>query len=311
MDLEGCAMELRQVRYFLAVAETLHFGKAAKMLCITEQPLSYQIKKLEQELGYPLFDRTTRSVSLTPAGEAFLSSARQSLAVLERGREIGRKVSMGERGHLVVDYDASVIHGLFPYCLKEFRKHYPELELVLLERSRPNLAESVRDLQDGRTDVAFVLLYGSLPDGVDYKVIQSEPVVVALPRDHRLAQRDEVDLSELQGEDFLTYSENQPEAHAFVETLCRASGFEPHIVQEAETYLSLLGMVAAGMGVTMATRSFSNLFPEQVAYVPLANPSIKTSLTILWRHANQAPAIGNLVRVAEMTLASMRGEGRA
>jgi DNA-binding transcriptional LysR family regulator len=304
-------VELRQVRYFLAVAETLHFGKAAQMLCITEQPLSYQIKKLEQELGYPLFDRTTRSVRLTPAGEAFRASARQSLAALDRGCEIGRKVSKGEQGRLVVDYDASVIHGLFPYCLKGFRRRYPELELELRERSRPNLAESVRDLQDGRTDVAFVLLYGSLPEGVDYKVIQSEPVVVALPKDHRLAQRDRVDFAELQGEDFLTYSENQPEAHAFIEALCRAAGSEPHIVQEAETYLSLLGMVAAGMGVTMATRSFSNLFPDQVAYVPLANPRMTTSLAILWRHGNQAPAIGNLAHMAEMTLASMRKEGTA
>lgn len=303
-------MELRQVRYFLAVAETLHFGKAAKMLCITEQPLSYQIKKLEQELGYPLFDRTTRSVSLTPAGEAFRASAQQSLAALDRGCEIGRKVSKGEQGRLVVDYDSSVIHGLFPYCLREFRKRYPELELVLLERSRPNLAESVRDLQDGRTDVAFVLLYDSLPEGVDYKIIQSEPVVVALPKDHRMAERDEIDFAELQSEDFLTYSGNQPEAHAFVEALFRTLGAEPHIVQEAETYLSLLGMVAAGMGVTMATRSFSNLFPEQVAYVPLANPRMKTSLAILWQRENQAPAIGNLVHMAEATLASMRREGR-
>ena len=297
---KGAAMELRQIRYFLAVADTLHFGKAAQRLHMAEQPLSFQIKKLEQELGFKLFARTTRRVSLTPAGELFRARASSALEELERGVEVAAKTAAGERGRLVVAYDSSAIHGLLPRCVRVFKDRYPEVELSLVERSRPDLTRTLADLAEGAVDLDLALLYDQVPADVACEVIQTDQVMVAMPAGHRLAQEQAVPLASLQDERFLTYASSQTAAHSFIERLCRAAGFEPKVEQEAETYMSLLGLVASGMGVTMATSSFQGMFAGQVEFRPLVEPSLAVKVALLSRAEGAMPAAERFVATARM-----------
>ena len=293
-------MELRQIRYFLAVADTLHFGKAAQRLHMAEQPLSFQIKKLEQELGFQLFSRTTRRVSLTPAGELFRARAAAAVDELERGVDVAAKTAAGERGRLVVSYDSSAIHGVLPRCVREFKERCPEVELSLVERSRPDLSRTLADLAEGAVDLDAALLYDRVPDGVACEVIQTDQVMVALPAGHPLAAEQAVSLAALEGERFLTYAPSQEAAHSFIERLCRAAGFEPQVEQEAETYMSLLGLVASGMGVTMASGSFRGMFAGQVEFRPLVEPALAVKVALLSRAEGAMPAAERFVAIARM-----------
>ena len=292
-------MELRQIRYFLAVADTLHFGKAAEKLHMAEQPLSYQIKKLEQELGFQLFERTTRSVRLTPAGEAFREKAALAVDTLERGVAVAAKTAAGERGKLVVSYGSSSIHGVLPLCIRAFKEAYPEIELELIEQGRPDLDRSIADVRDGVVDLDVSILYDRQPEGVAIEVVESDPVMMALPVGHRLAQEEGVRLADLREERFLNYAPDSNE-HAFIERLCCSAGFMPIVAQEAETYLSLLGLVASGMGMTMAMSSLQSLFPEQIAYRPLVEPRMATKTALLYRAEDAPPAALRFVETARM-----------
>ena len=293
-------MELRQIRYALAVADTLHFGKAAERLHMAEQPLSFQIKKLEQELGFRLFERTTRRVSLTPAGELFCARAARALAELDRGVEVAAKTASGERGRLVVAYDSSAIHGVLPRCVREFKERYPQVELALVERSRPDLSRSVADVVEGAVDLDVLLLYDRVPEEVSCETIQSDQVMVAVPAGHELARMDVVPMAALEHEQFLTYASSQTAAHSFIERICRSCGFEPQVAQEAETYMSLLGLVASGMGITMASSSFQGMFAGQVEFRPLVEPSLAVKVALLFRAEGAAPAAQRFAATARM-----------
>ncbi|HTJ47041.1 MAG TPA: LysR substrate-binding domain-containing protein [Kofleriaceae bacterium] len=242
-------MELRHLRYAVAIADELHFARAARRLHIAQPPLSMQIKDLEDELGAKIFDRSHKKVALTDAGKAFIAEARRTLASAERAIDVARRAARGEVGRLAIGYVASVSYQLLPSIIRAFRKRAPDVELALAELSS---AEQSRALAAGTLDVGFVRRPPAIEPGLSGTVVRKEPIVVALPRNHALAALRVLRVRDLEREPFVLFPVRPRPSWADVAIdLCRRAGFEPHIAQEAIELAPALSLVAAGIGVTL------------------------------------------------------------
>lgn len=242
-------IELRHLRYFLAVAETLHFGRAAKKLGMAQPPLSQQIRRLEAMLGTPLFERTTRGVALTAAGTMLRERARSTIARLEDDLEQTRRVARGEEGRLTVGFSGSVMFTELPAAIQRYRRAYPRVEVRLREMWT---SEQLPALADGSIDV------GILRDGERRTELMIQPLLresfyVALPADHKLRRQRSVDAVALADEPFVLFSRRNGNL-AYERTIrcCLDAGFQPRIVQEAPQFATLIRLVAAGLGVSIA-----------------------------------------------------------
>jgi DNA-binding transcriptional LysR family regulator len=241
-------MELRHLRYFIAVAEELHFGKAAERLFITQPPLSQQIQQLERELGFLLFHRTQRSVKLTAAGQMFLDEARQTLTALERAAQAGRRVARGEAGWLGVGFVGTATYEALPAALSAFRAAYPEVELVLRELVSARQAQALRD---HRIHVGLTRPPLREEDLVSEPLVQ-EALLAALPAAHPLAAAERLALAALAGEPFILFPRFPSPSYAdFVLACCAEVGFQPQVVQEAAEMQTAISLVVAGIGVTL------------------------------------------------------------
>ena len=257
-------MELRQLKYFAAVCETLHYGKAAEKLHIAEQPLSFQIKKLEEELGYKLFERTTRSVRITPAGSALLSKLTDAFRSLEQGVEQGRMIAEGKNAKIRIVYNSMTINMVIPHIIQQFKKDHPDIDIVLTERNSPELENAV--IND-EADVGFIALYWEDFDGLCCKTIFEEDSVAAIPKGWELSKHRIRSLSELKDQPFITYSrEVRRKSFEAFNAVCRLSGFVPNIVQEAESDIAVLGLVASGLGIALVPDGYRNIFSNAVSY---------------------------------------------
>ncbi len=295
--LIGGHMELRKLRYFVAVGEELHFGRAARRLNIAEQPLSYQIKRLEEELGYPLFVRTTRSVKLTAAGESLLENARHIIRETEQAEDIASRIASGRAGVIRLGYESLTVLTVFPEFVKMFRTLYPEVDLILIEHTKAGI-ESVAK---GETDACLVTRYEKLPKSFDYLPIKKDAPVVAVPVNHPLAEHETLEITDLAGYPFLGYTgdESGP-VNQFLLRLSDAGDEQLRVSQEAESYMALLGLVAAGMGVTIVTQSMSNYFADRVAYLPLVRPVVPVDSGLVVRKDEHSPLLDSLRTVAKM-----------
>ncbi len=281
------SMELRHLRYFVAVAEELHFARAARRLHMAQPPLSQQIKSLEDELGVRLFDRSHRRVRLTDAGAAFLTGARRTLATAERAADAARRAARGETGRLAIGYVASVAYQLLPAILRAFRRRAPDVTLVLEEMSS---AEQSRALAAGTLDVGFVRRPPPIEPGLAGIVVRREPIVLALPRGHALAALRVIRLSELRAEPFIVFPARPRPSWADVAIdLCRRAGFEPAVAQEAIEMTSALSLVAAGIGITLVPASVRAIRRPGVVFRPIA-PAPMSEL-VLVRRAEPASEI--------------------
>jgi DNA-binding transcriptional LysR family regulator len=289
------AMELRQLRYFIAVAETLHFGRAAQQLHIAQQPLSFQIKQLEDELVV-LFERTTRSVALTAAGAALLAEVQVGLERIARGVELAQRVARGEGGTLHIGYTSTTLYTVTPAIVRTFRERCPEVEVVLHELASPTLEQH---LLRGDLDIGIVLFSGVTQPGLTYETIYREPVAVALPKRHRLAARATLTLAELADEPFVLYS-RRAKRQSFDEiiALCHLAGFSPRIAQEADNESTVLGLVAAGLGVALVASSISGVRPDEIVYRQLVEPLLIAQVAVVWRDAQDGPRIAELRQIA-------------
>jgi DNA-binding transcriptional LysR family regulator len=286
-------MELRHLRYFIAVAEELHFGRAAQRLHIAQPPLSQQIRALEDELGVTLFARTQRSVSLTRAGKAFLEEAYKTVSQAEHAQRVAQRVARGEVGRLRIGFVASVAYGGLPEAIREFRTRSPLVALELQELTTHDLLAAL----EGETiDLAFFrgdeTSTSSLrPQVLEWETVYCEPFVVALPEKHQLAQSLAVSLRRLRDEDFVLFPRlANPGLHDHLMRHCRERGFEPRIVQEANMMPTLIALVAAGLGVTLAPSSLINLQRAGVVYKRVVQPSIVSNLVAAWRRDDPSPA---------------------
>ncbi len=263
-------MDLRHLRYFIAVAEELHFGRAAERLHISQPPLSQQIRALEDELGAALFERTRRRVQLTDVGRSFLPAARRVIDEAHSAVNIARRAAKGAVGEIRVGFTGSLpFSELMPQIIYRFRRAYPDVQLSLHEHPS---SRQITMLQDGELDVGFLRPDHDMarPPGIALHLLLSEPLVVAVNETHPLAGKKAVQMEELKDEPMITYARYLGAGlPTLIMELCRRAGFQPNVVQEAEEMPTVLGLVAAGLGISLVTRSMALIRIPQVRYIPL------------------------------------------
>lgn len=261
-------MELRQLVYFTTLAETLNFRRAAERLNISQPPLTVSIRKLEEELGAPLFTRSSRGVALTAAGEAALQAARATLAEAAEVRLAARQGSAGERGRLRVGFVGSAIYGLLPRLIPAFRRRYPQVDLLLEEGTSVDI---VRRLSARELDVGLIRLPLLEVAHLDIAVVERDELVVALPAGHALAHAERVPLSALSADPFILHTRVSV-LHATVIRAAHHAGFVPQVAQEAAQVPTLLSLVRSGLGVALVPSLTARQAPEGVRMVRLMHP---------------------------------------
>lgn len=288
-------MELRQLRYFIAVAEELHFGRAARRVNICQPPLSQQIKSLEDELGERLFDRTRKSVSLTQAGNAFLSDAREILRRVEEAKDRVHRISIGQEGEISLGLVPAAMDTFLPHAIGSFRLERPRISLRLSELGT---IEQLGALRDGRIDLGIVRLFEQDTTGLNAVQIVREPYVLAVPRGHSLAKHKRVPLAALHGQPFVSFPrEKHPRLYDRIMESFAAVGSTPRIVQEASTKRAAIAFVAARVGVSLVPSSARKQRREGVVYRPLTGHLPAVELSMMWREHDQAAALKGLIKV--------------
>ena len=293
-------MELRHLRYFVAVAEEGHITRAAERLGIQQPPLSHQIKALERELGVQLFRRLPRGVELTEAGRSFIEDARAALARVGQGVEAAKRVARGEQGHLRLAVPPTApFHPFVPQVILAFREAYPLVSLTMEENLR---METMEQLRGGQMDVAFLRASIAAPEGLVVHPLLEEPMVAALPSGHPLArsapsQDAALPLRALAGETFIAYARQQgPALYEAMAAACLQAGFSPQLGQEAPRISTALSLVATGFGVTLVPASMRRMALEGVTYRDLAGAAkARAFLSIAARRDDSSGIVRNFV----------------
>jgi DNA-binding transcriptional LysR family regulator len=287
-------MELRQLRYYVAVAEELHFRRAAARLHMSQPPLSQQIRQLEEELGCLLLARTRRRVELTPAGEAFLRDARAILAELDGAVATARRIDAGQSGRLRIGFVGSALVSLLPGIVQRFRAARPNVEVELRERST---IEQVDGLARGLVDVGLVPLPVE-EDDLHAEVLLRERTIAALPAGHPLARLRRVPLGRLAAEPFVMFPRAQaPGFHDRLIASLTATGSPPRIVQNATEMQTIVGLVATGIGVSLVPASVEHLALQGVAYRPVTGGPV-VELAAITRSTEDSPVVHAFLELA-------------
>jgi DNA-binding transcriptional LysR family regulator len=300
-------MELRHIRYFIAVAEECHFGRAAERLHIAQPPLSQQIKQLEAELGVQLLHRSTRRVELTQAGERYLDRARAIVAAVDDAGREATRVAAGEVGRVSLGFVGSTTYELLPRLARVLREDFPLVELDL--HGEMLTPDQVAALHAGALDLAFLRPPVRDPD-LRLKVLRREPLVAVLPETHLLAGRDAVPLAGLTAEPFITYpSQHRSVTFDAVFDACLAAGFEPDVRQEVAETSTLVSFVAAGIGVALVPASVQHLRITGAVYRPLEGEPATIELAVAKRARDDSPHIARVLARAERLLGEGAGGG--
>jgi DNA-binding transcriptional LysR family regulator len=281
-------VELRHFRYFVAVAEERHFTRAATRLGIAQPPLSQQIRQLESELGVVLFDRSRSGVRLTEAGAVFLDRARRVLEAADDARTSAQGAGRGEVGRLVVGFGGSIAIDVLADAVRAHRERFPEVQLVLRELVS---ADQISGLVDRQIQVG--LLWERTVDArLQLEVLRSEPLVAALPTGHRLASRQNLAVKDLAAEPFVLSPTGQ--SSSFTEVVlgaCARAGFSPNVVQEASEAVTVLGLVAAGIGISLLPVSVTDVQAKGVVYHPLRTRTATIQLAMAWLREGASPLV--------------------
>jgi LysR family transcriptional regulator, benzoate and cis,cis-muconate-responsive activator of ben and cat genes len=288
-------MELRHLRAFVTVADELHFGRAAARLGISQPPLSRQIQQLERRLGVALFLRRGRRVELTAAGRLLLGEARRTLEQADRIDRIAALAGHGEAGHLRVGVVGSALYGGVPSHLAAFGKLAPDVLLSVEAGVTPDLLDA---LMENRLDVAFVRppITASL---LAHSKVDEEPLVVAVSATHPLADRPAVELGDFADQPFVLFPRALGAGYwDLISGACRDAGFIPDIAHEASEIHTIIGLVAAGLGVSLPPKSVKNLRLPGVRYVPLDNPPI-LELHLAWVSHREDPLLNRFRRLTD------------
>lgn len=293
--------DLGHARSFVAVAEEMHFGRAAARLNLTQSPLSRQIQMLEQTLGVTLLERTTRAVRLTPAGRTFLAEAYRVLAAAENAARITRRAALGESGVLRLSFTAASAYRTLPQVVAHVRRTLPEVDLVLEEMVSD---EQILALGENRTDLAILRPAPVLQDpksAIATAPLARERLLLAVPRGHRLAAAHAPTLRDLDGEAFVTWSPRG--GRYFIDLLDRlfeAGGVQPRIVQRVNQVHAMLALVGAGIGVALVPGSARGNSMADIRLRPIALPATTgPELWLAWRSDNANPCLPS-VRAAAL-----------
>ncbi|MBS9372287.1 LysR family transcriptional regulator [Rhodococcus sp. B50] len=293
-------MEIRWLQAFVAVAEELHFGRAAQRLQMAQSPLSQTVRKLEKDLEVTLFERNTRSVALTAGGHAFLPHAYHILESVETARQAARASSGGVYGHIKIGFTGVLNHLSLPPLTRALRQRYPDIELTLVGRIMTR--DAVAQLESGALDLAFV----GLPvqsSAVATRLIRREPFGVVLPVDHALADREEIELRELADEGFVTTPLSAGSSLQEVAMkACVDAGFRPRVVQEITDPYMILLLVSTGVGIALMTSGIAPIAPPGTMFVPLAGEPVYMQHGLGWSAKRVSPAVEVALELAEEIL---------
>ncbi|MEM8675391.1 MAG: LysR family transcriptional regulator [Cyanobacteria bacterium P01_G01_bin.67] len=281
-------MEFRQLRYFVTVAQELHFGRAAERLDITQPALSKQIRVLERELDIELLTRTKRTVKLTKAGEVFVVQAQRLLKQAEEAIKLAQRTAKGELGRLTIGFTPTATYTVLPKLIGNFRSRYPQVEIEMSELSTE---EQVTALNRGEIDLGF--LHPPIDSrGLEIYPIFAEEFLVVLPPQHHLISQQSLSLQDLTGESFILHS--RPEGPFLYDEflkLCRQAGFEPKIAQEVDSHQSRICLVAAGIGITFIPTGLQTLVGEDLVCKPMENLPIKLEFAAAWHALATMPVL--------------------
>lgn len=287
----------------MAVAEELHFRRAAQRLHMAQPPLSQQIRKLEEELGVELLRRAHRRVELTDAGRVFLPEARRTLAHAERAFGSARSAGRGELGWLRIGFVGSVAYELLPRLLKEFRKHYPGVQLELRELTTE---EQIEALENGDIDLGLARDLEPRA-GVTVTPLFNERLLAALPASHHLAQKGALTISELADDDFVVVPRDRvPRLYDRFVYLCRSANFDPIISQEALQFATILGLVSAETGVAIVPGVVQEFRKEGVAFVPLAESEATSEVVLVHVSERYSPTLTTFMQTAHQVISIMK-----
>ncbi|MDX5628301.1 MULTISPECIES: LysR family transcriptional regulator [unclassified Brenneria] len=289
-------MEFRYLRYFVAVAEARHFTRAAEKLGISQPPLSQQIKKLENEIGTPLFKRLTRGVEMTEAGKMLYEDACQILKLTDTAVDRARSIARGEEGNFNVGFSASSsFHPTVLQLLHAYRQRYPHVSLNPRQENTPNL---ITALHNRNIDAAFLRLPCDVSSELNREALLEEPMTLVLPADHPLHDKRHIQLSELKQNPLIMFPrEVCPVLHDMILRTCYLSGYEPKLSQEAPQLTATIGMVSAGFGITIIPKSLSCIRMNGVSYHNIDDAGLNTQITLVWRQHEHSHIVMNMVQL--------------
>jgi DNA-binding transcriptional LysR family regulator len=296
-------IELRHLRYFVAVAEELHFGRAANRLHLAQPPLSQQIRKLEEILGHALFVRTSRAVRLTSAGQIFLDRARRTLQNVHEDLEEARSVGRGEVGFLRVGFISSGMLTPLPAMLGQYRRAYPKVNLQLHESYTSVVMQG---LINGTLDAGF-LRDGDPSESLAVETLFTEPFVAVLPADHPLATRSVLTAGHLRNEPFVFFSPTAGKlAWEKPVSLCEEHGFRPRVVQEAPQWLTILRLIGAGLGVSIAPACVQQIATPDIVCRRLRGAKVLSNIELACRVEEDRTIVKSFAKIAQSSFTPTR-----
>jgi DNA-binding transcriptional LysR family regulator len=285
-------MELRHLRYLVAVAEELNFGRAAIRLHISQPPLSQQIRQLEGELGVRLFDRTKREVRLTEAGKRIVFEAQQILSQIDHFVSLASRVSEGAIGRLAIA-GQSVLNEVLIQTLRVFARQYPG---VHIELHFMNTANQIEALREGQVHVGFLHLPAN-DSHLTLELIKREPLWLALPKDHPLTRQKDVKLASLAQQPFIMFARrSNPGLHDVIATACHNAGFSLNVVHEVDNVLASMTLVTAGLGFAFCSPSWRKTWPE-IEFRPFRDPVPALEYAVAYKRGAQSPPLESFLKI--------------
>ncbi|MDR1968631.1 MAG: LysR family transcriptional regulator [Burkholderiaceae bacterium] len=273
-------MELRHLRYFLVLAEELHFGRAARRLAISQPPLSVAIRQLEESVRAQLFERNSKAVRLTPAGEALRRCAQGLLASAQEAAQEARDVAAGLAGRLHIGLVGAMLYRGLPRALAAFQAQHPAVRVTLADL---NSREQIALLQHGRLDLGFVHT-SRMPPELRHRLLLREPFVCCLPAGHRLARRRALAVGDLRDEPLVLFSrEASPDYHGLILSICAAAGFQPEVRHEVRHWLTVVSFVSQGLGVALVPEAMRRSGLSGAVFRPLAQAVEPSEAYAVWR----------------------------
>jgi DNA-binding transcriptional LysR family regulator len=289
-------MELRHLRYFLVLSEELHFGRAARRLSISQPPLSVAIRQLEDSVGAQLFERNSKAVRLTPAGEALRVSARGLLASAQEAALEARDVAAGSAGRLRIGFVGAMLYRGLPQALRAFQAQHPAVRVTLAEL---NSGEQIVELSRGGLDLGFVHT-SRMPPELRHQLLLREPFVCCLPAGHRLARRRALAVGDLRDEPLVLFSrEASPDYHERILSICAAAGFRPEVRHEVRHWLAVVSLVSQGLGVALVPDAMRRSALRGAVFRPLEGAVEQSEAYAVWRDGPENVLVQRLLQALQ------------
>jgi len=290
-------MELRHLRYFVVVAEELHFTRAAERLNMAQPPLSQQIHQLENELGVELFYRTKRQVKLTAAGKILLKNVYKILNDIEKACDSAQRAHRGEMGKIIVGFTGSATFDILPNLIQTYRRKFPLVNLAVLQLST---TDQIHSLLNGEINIG-ILCAPIENSELKFEVIRQEPFIIAMPKDHPLASKSTpIEVQELSKELFIMTSREAGQIYYdIIINICHNAGFSPNVTQEVNELHTSISLVAAGMGVALVPYSIQNFRIRGIIYHQLKNSVSTLKTALAWRNDEKSPLVHSFITLAK------------